>query len=192
MTSENDELDEQVIRLDRNAEKNQDEKVKERIADKLIRITISESAGDDGPESVGGLFHTPDSTAYIDINVRGRRETWPVRSKAFRHWLMRVYYEICGSAPNSEALQQAIGMAEARAIIDGPEREVFIRVAAHNGKLYLDLANAKWEAVELDVNGWRVIGSPPVRFRRAAGMRPLPTPRRGGHIEQLRPFQSAV
>src|SRR5262249_5516903 len=36
--------------------------------------------------------------------------------------------------------------------------------------------------------GWRVIGSPPVRFRRAAGMLPLPLPERGGSIETLQPF----
>src|SRR5262249_12581922 len=36
--------------------------------------------------------------------------------------------------------------------------------------------------------GWRVIGSPPVRFRRAGGMLPLPMPRAGGSIEELASF----
>jgi hypothetical protein len=31
--------------------------------------------------------------------------------------------------------------------------------------------------VEIDAQGWRVIDNPPVRFRRAAGMRPLPVPK---------------
>ena len=42
--------------------------------------------------------------------------------------------------------------------------------------------------MEIDPTGWRVIDNPPVRFRRSAGMRPLPTPVSGGSIEILRPF----
>jgi hypothetical protein len=33
------------------------------------------------------LFHTADSDGYADIEVDGRRETWPIRSRGFRHWL---------------------------------------------------------------------------------------------------------
>ena len=40
----------------------------------------------------------------------------------------------------------------------------------------------------LDSTGWRVIDRPPVRFRRAAGMKPLPVPIAGGSIETLRFF----
>jgi hypothetical protein len=42
--------------------------------------------------------------------------------------------------------------------------------------------------VEVDATGWRVIGNPPVRFRRAAGMRTLPIPLPGGSLETLRSF----
>src|SRR5262245_59075197 len=39
------------------------------------------------------LFHTPDGTAYADFIANGHRETWPIRSKGFRRWLGRSYYE---------------------------------------------------------------------------------------------------
>jgi hypothetical protein len=42
--------------------------------------------------------------------------------------------------------------------------------------------------VEIDTAGWRVIGDPPVRFRRAAGMLPIPMPIRGGSATTLRSF----
>ena len=45
-----------------------------------------------------------------------------------------------------------------------------------------------WRAVEIDANGWRVVDNPPVRFRRASGMKPLPVPEEGGSIETLRSF----
>ena len=79
-------------------------------------------------------------------------------------------------------------MIEAKARFDAPERAVHVRVGGMDGKIYLDLCDETWRAVEIDVNGWRVVDSPPVRFRRAAGMLPLPLPVAGGSIEELRPF----
>jgi hypothetical protein len=72
-----------------------------------------------------------------------------------------------------------------RAQFDGPERAVHIRIAEHAGHIYLDLADGEWLAVDIGPDGWRVIGCPPVRFRRPAGMLPLPVPQQGGSIESL-------
>jgi hypothetical protein len=52
----------------------------------------------------------------------------------------------------------------------------------------LDLADAPWRAVEITPDGREVISRPQVRFRRAAGMLPLPMPVRGGSIEALSSF----
>ena len=57
-----------------------------------------------------------------------------------------------------------------------------------DGRIYLDLCDEAWRAVEIDSAGWRVIDTPPVRFRRTAGMLPLPKPVTGGSIEDLRPY----
>jgi hypothetical protein len=134
------------------------------------------------------LFHTADRTAYADIRVDDHRETWRLRSKSFRRWLTRSYYEKYGGAPNSDALQSALGVIEARADFGAQERVVFVRTGSHDGKLYLDLCDEAWHAVEMDADGWRVVSNPHVRFRRAAGMKPLPVPMAGASIEMLRPF----
>jgi hypothetical protein len=52
----------------------------------------------------------------------------------------------------------------------------------------LDLADELWRAVEITPGGWEVISRPPVRFRRAVGMLPLPVPVRGGSIKALWSF----
>jgi hypothetical protein len=164
---------------------------KERVADKLIKIAVEKSYRDeDSRPEAGGLFHTPDKIAYVDIEAHGWRETWPLRSRGFRHWLVRVYYETTGTAPNSEALQTALALAEARAFFDGPERAVYTRVGGTNGKIYIDLANEHWQAIEISSTGWQVLDSKqvPVRFRRAPGMLPLPEPRTGGSVNDLRLF----
>src|ERR1700737_2148393 len=91
-------------------------------------------------------------------------------------------------APSSEALQSALNVIEAKAHFDAPERMVHIRVGELDGRLYLDLGDETWQVVEMDTSGWRVIDDPPVRFRRAAGMKPLPIPMGGGSVETLRSF----
>ena len=136
----------------------------------------------------GELFHTPAGTAYADIPVNDRRETWPIRSKRFRTWLRRCHYELTGEAASPAAIRSALDLLEARAQFDGPERAVYIRTAAHAGRIYLDLADEHWRAVDIGPDGWRVVRCPPVRFRRPAGILPLPCHEPGGSIEALNRF----
>ena len=146
-------------------------------ADLLIQIAAS-----------ADLFHAPDSTGYADVQVDGHRETWPIRSKGFRRWLTRQFFRATDGAPGSEALQSALNVIEARAHFDSPQRAVYIRVAGHDGRLYLDLVDDGWRAVEIGPDGWRIVDEPPVRFRRAAGMQPVSVPRKGGSVEALRRY----
>jgi hypothetical protein len=134
------------------------------------------------------LFHTANGTAFADLMVDGHRETWPVRGTRFRSWLRRRYYEATGEAPSAGAIRLALDSLEARAQFDAPLRTIHIRVAEHGGHVYLDLADEHWRAVEIGADGWRVMTCPPVRFRRAAGMLPLPLPVKGGSIDALAPF----
>jgi hypothetical protein len=134
------------------------------------------------------LFHAPNGTGFTDLDVDGHRETWPIRSKGFKGWLARLFYHATGGAPSSEALQSALNVIEAKGRFEAPEREVHVRVGGLDGRLYLDLADKRWRAVDIDRDGWRVIDNPPVRFRRAAGMKALPAPVVGGSIDALRSF----
>ena len=143
---------------------------------------LIEIATDGGIE----LFHSPDGTTYADITINGHRETWSTKSIGFRRWLRRAYYEKTGDAPNSEAMSTALALIEARAQFDGQTRLVHLRVAAHAECIYIDLCDDAWRAIEVDADGWRIVNAPPVRFRRTPGMLPLPTPRLGGKIDELK------
>ncbi|MGB8841837.1 MAG: hypothetical protein WCC64_12280, partial [Aliidongia sp.] len=161
---------------------------------------IAEESGDTGRRSPtqadilidlaqeAELFHAPDGTGFADLNIHGHRETWPIRAKGFRRWLARRFYQETGGAPSSEALQSALNVIEAKAHFDAPERLAHIRVGGLDGRLYLDLGDETWRAVEIDATGWRMIDNPPVRFRRASGMKPMPIPLSGGSVETLRSF----
>jgi hypothetical protein len=140
------------------------------------------------PYPADSLFHDPSGTAFADLTIDGHRETWPIRSRRFRHWLRRRYYEENGGTTSAATISSAVDLLEARAQFDGPERTIHIRGAEHNGRIYLDLADNEWRAVQIGPQRWEVVTSPPVRFRRAAGMLPLPIPQRGGSIESLAAF----
>src|SRR6516162_9087889 len=134
------------------------------------------------------LFHTATGVAYADLEIDQHRETWPIRSKQFRTWLRRRHYERTGEAMGLATIRSILDLLEARAQFDAPERTIHIRVAQHADRIYLDLTDHRWQAVEVGPDGWRITTHPPVRFRRAAGMLPLPVPERGGSIETLASF----
>jgi hypothetical protein len=134
------------------------------------------------------LFHTAIGTAFADITVEGHRETWPIRSKRFRAFLRRGYYQATGEAASAAEIRSVLDLLEARAQFDGSERTIHVRTAEHAGHIYLDLADEHWRSVKIGPEGWQVIQPPPVRFRRPPGMLPLPTPERGGSIETLQSF----
>jgi hypothetical protein len=136
----------------------------------------------------GELFHTASGAAFADVAVKGRRETWPIRSNVFRGWLRHRHYQATGTALDAAALRSILNLLETRALFDAPQRSVHVRIAEYDGHIYLDLADECWRAVEIRPDGWRVIGSAPVRFRRPPGMLPIPGPERGGSIEALASF----
>jgi hypothetical protein len=134
------------------------------------------------------LFHTAGGEGYASVPLGGHLETWPLKSRGFRDWLVRRFYETEGSAPSSQALQDALGVLNGRARFDGDTCEVHIRLAEHEGSIYLDLCDEGWRSVRITQDDWSVIEDAPVKFRRTRGMLPLPQPIRGGDPSILRPF----
>jgi hypothetical protein len=110
------------------------------------------------------LFHTPggyDSEGYATLPVGDHRETWPIQSKGFRRWLSKRFYDERGKVPGSQALHDAINVLAGKAVHEGPERAVAVRVAEHEGCLWLDLADDSWRSVRIGPDGWEVVTDPP-------------------------------
>src|SRR5260370_28919007 len=151
----------------------------ESTADRLIGLVL-----DSGIE----LFHDPDQRGWASIRIDGHFENRPIRSRPFQLFLLRTYYQETGKSPGVQAIRATLELLEAKALFDGEESPINLRVANHRGKLYLDLCDRAWRAVEIDAEGWRIVNRPPPRFHRTRGSRPLPAPERGGGIEELRRF----
>jgi hypothetical protein len=152
---------------------------KKSIATRLVELVEGSGAN---------LFHAPDQVAYIDLQRGRHRETWPLKSTGFRRWLAHLFYETEGKSAGSQAVADALGVLEGKALFCGEEHPVFVRLAEHGGRTYLDLADPEWRVVEVDQQGWKVTASAPVRFRRTKGTLPLPAPQKGGSLNDLRPF----
>ena len=123
------------------------------------------------------LFHSKEGQSYADVWVKDRRETWPLGSKTsgFAQWLRHQFYEATGGAPNTQALTAALNTLSAKARYDGPVREVYVRIAAVEDRIYLHLCDEDWHVIEIDQRGWRVV-TDTVRFLWKRGMLPLPIP----------------
>jgi len=154
------------------------EKETERQVDKLVSIARSKAQ----------FFHTPKRVPYADISRNGARETHPIRGHDFRMWLGYEYHQQTKASPSKDALANAVGTLEGYAQYEGEQRDVFIRVGGYGGKIYIDLGDVTWRAIEVDADGWRIVNEPPVRFRRSDGAQALPEPTRGESIRDLRPF----
>jgi energy-coupling factor transporter ATP-binding protein EcfA2 len=151
----------------------------ESAADRLIGLVL---------ESGIEFFHDPEQHGWAGIRVDGHWENHPIRSRPFQLFLLRTYYRATGCSPGAQALRAAQDLFEAKALFDGEEVPVHLRVASHGGNLYLDLCDRVWRAVEIDTQGWRIVERPPARFHRTRGSQALPAPERGGSLEELRRF----
>ena len=134
------------------------------------------------------LFHTDGHEPLAVIRQSGHREVWSLKDGSFKRWLQRLFYEETGRAASAQGVQDALGVLHGKALFDGPEQRVHVRLAQHDGSVYLDLGDEAWRAVKISAEGWEVVSEPPVWFRRPNGLQALPIPERGGRLADLRRF----
>ena len=134
------------------------------------------------------LFHTADAEPFVMVPQGTHSECWPLRGGPFRRWIARLFYDAQGKAAGGQALADALGVLEGEALFRGLEHEVHLRVAEHNGAIYIDLGDEYWQLIRVTAAGWEIVPEAEVRFRRSRGMRPLPYPVAGGTLDELRDF----
>jgi hypothetical protein len=134
------------------------------------------------------FFHDPEQHPWVSVQVDQHWENYPLRSRAFYLFLLRIFYRDTGESPRTRSIRAVLEIFEARALFDGPECQVHLRVAQQEGKLYLDLCDEAWRAIEIDPDGWRIVDRPAPKFRRSRGSQALPEPQSGGSLDELRGF----
>lgn len=135
------------------------------------------------------LFHTEAGEPFATVPVLGHKENWPLKSKHIRNLLAARFHEKEGTAPGSQAIQDALTVLAGKALYEGSQEKVFTRLAGLDGNTYLDLGDSDWTVIVISPQGWEVLSdSALIKFRRPSGLLPLPLPQRGGHLEELRGY----
>ncbi len=134
------------------------------------------------------LWRDAGGATYATVPVNGHTENWSLRSHGLERWLSGLYYRKTGVALPSQALEDIRRTLDIKAYEDGIQYDPFVRVGESNGRIYLDLCDEAWRAVEITAKGWRIVDRPAVKFLRSASARPLPEPEAGDVIERLRGF----
>jgi hypothetical protein len=125
---------------------------------------------------------------YARMKIGDHFETWPMRDRAFRQWLTKQFWTVTGKAPHKDGLSGAISLAEAKANFDGEKHDLHNRFASHGGAFWYDLRNEKWQLVKIFPDGWEVIDSAPILFKRYAHQLAQVQPQRGGDVRLFLPY----
>lgn len=139
--------------------------------------------------AAGAAFWTsPDGDGFATVQNGEHREHHRTASKAFRQWLSFLFFAKTGKAAGSQAVADAVNICEGQATFTGEQHPVWLRTAQHEGRIFLDIGDPNWRAIEIDATGWRLVDNPPVRFRRPKAMAAMPIPDENGDVHLLRKF----
>ena len=131
----------------------------ENQADILIRVGSSAK-----------VFRDELEERYAAVPIGGHTEVYKINSTKFRMWLTKGYFEETGKAPQSDAMNQALGVFEMKAAFGGDTRSLSRRCAKYEDKYYYDLADGNWRNVVISREGWQVVDNPPILFVRGNNM----------------------
>lgn len=126
------------------------------------------------------FFTGSDGVVYAAAKVKDHTEFMKVSSMRFRQWLGQLYYFSTGSVAGKSSCEEAI---ELLSFQSDKQRTTYLRVGGNGQSIYIDIGNEKWEAIEVNAQGWQVVESSPVAFRRSAKMKALPTPERVTNVD---------
>lgn len=107
---------------------------------------------------------------YAAVPINGHWEVLDVKSKKFKLYLTKLYFDNQFSAPGSDGLTQALKVLEMKAIFSESKHKLQKRIAENQGNYYYDLCDANWRTVQVSANGCHIEDNPPILFSRNKNM----------------------
>jgi hypothetical protein len=135
-------------------------------------------------ESDAIFFHDQLGDSYCATKGDGR-EVLKVRSRAFRLFLRQLMWQAEEKTPGGQGIEDALGHLDGKAIFQGEEIPLEVRVAWHEGALWYDLGEA---AVKTTKDGWDIVAEPPILFKRYKANSPQVAPIKDGDIHKFIEF----
>ncbi|ETI69370.1 hypothetical protein [Neobacillus vireti] len=131
------------------------------------------------------FFQNDLGDAFAAVTINGHKEVLKVKSKKFKMWLTKQFYDATKKAPTSDAMNQALGVMEMKAAFDGDEHSLQLRVAEKDGAFYYDLANEDWSVVKVEPNACHILNEPPILFTRNKNTKAQVLPDFTGDLKRL-------
>jgi hypothetical protein len=131
-------------------------------------------------------FKGKDGVAHAYVEGKG---VMPVQSSIFSGTLMLAALEKgIVKAPNPSTFERVTNALNQIILASGDEREIFARVGFNRDEdaVYVDLGYNDTRAVKITKAGWEIVDEPNVYFCTQQRRTPLPEPRRGGSLDDLR------
>jgi putative DNA primase/helicase len=137
------------------------------------------------------VWRSPEGEAFASIPVRGHVEHHPIASRAFRNWMLyglATGFTVGGrpASANENTVRDARGAVEARALVEGALYPAPLRIAEHDGAIYLDLGANDWSLARVMADGWSIIPRAPVPILRGKRAGPFAMPAARGDFGPLR------
>jgi hypothetical protein len=130
------------------------------------------------------LFHDQLGESFIVYeNASGRREIWPLKSKAASNYIRWRFLTAEHKGLTGETMATARGTLAAKAQFEGPEHRLAVRVAQTAEGIWYDLGD--WRAVFVSEFGWQVVDKPPILFRHYMHQAVQHEPQLGGTLDNL-------
>lgn len=129
-----------------------------------------------------------DDRSFATFQEKGAWKTYRINSSVFSRFISTRTILRDGLPPTKNVLEELIRYCEGLASLSGVVKSPALRVAALDGRYYIDLVDERWRVVEIDAEGWRILDRSPVPFLRRQSMRSLPEPEPGFELDVLRNF----
>jgi len=110
------------------------------------------------------LFHDQFDEPHVRIKVNDHLEINKVRSTRFKTWISNELWKQEKKAISTETINTVLNLMEAKACFEGRKYTLHNRVARYEGAIWYDLGN--WKAVKVTRSGWKIVGDPPILFKR--------------------------
>lgn len=128
------------------------------------------------------FFHTPHKEGFAAIKGDGQ-QVLKLRSRAFKQYIAHHIYKNYGRIISADTINNIIQLLEGKAVFDGKEYELYVRIAQYGDAIWYDIGNGS--VVHIDKSGWRTSSTPPILFKRFPHQRVQVIPIPGGNIDDL-------
>jgi hypothetical protein len=140
---------------------------KRSVAEKLVDL-ISQNSN--------SFFKDQYDVPFARIHNTDHHEIVRVGSDKFKRYLGRLYYENENKVANTEALTNAVQVLQAKAEYRGDTIPLSLRVASHNGDIFYDLTNEKWQCIRITRECWQLLDEAPtpmfMRYNQTSQLQP--------------------